>query len=251
MNTSVLTYITAALRLIGQLWLPGSGPSPEAQGEVCMFLNQMLDSWNTMRNMVYTILDQTFNLLNSQYIYTMGPNGNFNGPRPVKIQKMDLIYQTSPEIFRLPIDVIDVDQWSMERVPNLPNAIPLRCYCDYGYSQAPANPGLATLYFWPGPMTAQEVEIWSWGQLNNALTTASTLYVPPGYQRGIIYNLAADIMPLYPKRLTLQREQEILRIAKEARDSINAVNAPVPIVAIDPAVVGPVASGFNWLVSTN
>lgn len=253
MDKTVQQYTIDALRLAGQLEKPGGMPSPEAISEVAEFLNQMLDSWNTMRNSIYALSDLTFNMTSGQYIYTIGPGANFNGPRPQKIQRMALIYETSPQILRLPIELIDVDEWSAIRVPNLPNAVPLKCYYDNGYSQSPGgSTGWGTLYFWPGPMSGYQVEMWIWTALNSALGIGDTLYAPPGYARAITYNLASEILPLYPKRVTPEREQQIIRVAKESKEWVDALNAPSPVTPIDQAVMGTRnRSNFNWLASTN
>lgn len=250
MDKAVSSYITDALRLNGQLWTPGGQPSPEALTECTAFFNQMLDSWNIMRNALYTILDMTYTLTPGQTQYTIGPTGQLNGPRPVKITNANLIYQTTPQELRLPIEIIDVDQWAAIRVPNLPNAIPLKLYCDYGYTQA-APTGLANLYLWPGPQSAYTLELFMWQALNSALVATNTLFAPPGYARALTYNLAIEIMPLYPKRLTPAKEMQIARIAAEARDYVNIMNAPSPITPIDSALIDPKSEGFNWLVSTN
>ena len=251
MDKSVQNYVTDGLRLLGQLWTPGGGPSPENLVEGCTFLNQLLDSWNTMRNALYSVSDLTFTLTSGKYIYTMGPGGDFNGPRPQKIQRIDLIYETMPQLLRLPIDLIDVDEWAGIRVPNLPNAVPFKCYCDYGYSQS--NPtGLATLYFWPGPMSGFGIEMWIWNALNSALGLADTLYAPPGYARALTYGLAADMMPLYPKRVTPMREAQIMRTAEEARAWVMSLNAPNPQTPMPSGILGNRnRSNFNWLASTN
>jgi hypothetical protein len=251
MDKAVAQISTDAMRLCGQLWTPGSGPSPEAQSEVVGFLNQMLDSWNTMRNRIFALSDLIFNLTSNQYIYTIGPGGNFNGPRPQRIQAMDLIYETMPQLLRLPIEMIDVDEWSRIRVPNLPEAVPFKCYYDSGYSQS--NPtGLGTLYFWPGPMQGFQIEMWIWDTLPATLIWTDTLFLPPGYARAVTYNLAMEILPLYPKRLTPEREQAVARIAKEARDWVDSLNAPSPIVEMPSELMGNRSrSGFNWLASTN
>lgn len=253
MDKAVLQYVTDSLRLCGQMEQPGRGANPEQIAEVTEFLNQMLDSWNTMRNSIYALTDLSFNLVGNQYIYTIGPGANFNGPRPQKIQRMDLIYETEPQLLRLPIELIDADVWAAIRVPNLPNAVPIKCYYDNGYSQSPGGQtGWGTLYFWPGPMSGFQVEMWIWSTLPATLGVGDTLYVPPGYARAITYNLAFEILPLYPKNVTPEREQQIMRVAHETRTWIDALNAPSPIVAIDQGVMGTrTKNNFNWLVSTN
>ena len=253
MDKTVAQYTIDALRITGQLEKPGGGPSPEAIAEVSEFLNQMLDSWNIMRNSIYTISELTFNFVSGQYIYNIGPGAQWNGPRPVKIQRIDLIYETMPQILRLPIELVDVDSWAAIRVPNLPNAIPLQCYYDNSYSQAPGGQtGWGTLYFWPGPMNGFQVEIWAWMGLNSTLGIGDTLFAPPGYARAITYNLAVEILSLYPKRVNVETEQRIMRIAKESKEWVDALNSPSPITAIDQGVMGTkTRNNFNWLATTN
>lgn len=251
MDQTATQYATDALRLIGQMWTPGGGPSTASINEIVRFMNQMLDSWNTMRNSIYTISDVLYVLTPGQTQYTIGPGGDLNGARPIRIQRANTIYQTSPQELRLPIEIIDVDQWAAIQVPQLPNAIPLKLYYDYGYSQT-APTGLGTIYLWPGPQAAYTLELFMWSALNTALTSGTTLYVPPGYQRAILYNLAVEIMPLYPKRLTAMKEKQILGIAQDSKMAIERLNAPSPITQIDPALIGHKdRAGFNWLVSTN
>lgn len=253
MDKTVQQYTIDALRLAGQLEKPGGQPSPESIAEVAEFLNQMLDSWNTMRNSIYALTDLTFNLTSGQYIYTIGPGANFNGPRPQKIQRIDLIYETMPQLLRLPIELIDADQWAAIRVPNLPTAVPFKCYYDNGYSQSPGGEtGWGTLYFWPGPMAGFEIEMWIWDALPSTLGIGDTLYTPPGYARAITYGLAAEILQLYPKRLNAEKEAGILRIAKDAKQWVDALNAPSPITPMDQGLMGTRnKSNFNWLASVS
>jgi hypothetical protein len=251
MNKTVQQIVTDSLRLAGQLWTPGSGPSPEAQIEVVEFLNQLLDSYNTMRNQIFALTDLIFNLTSNQYIYTIGPGGQFNGPRPQRIEFMDLIYETEPQLLRLPIRMIDAAEWAATRVPNLPEAVPFKCYYDNGYSQT--NPtGLGTLYFWPGPMEGFEIEMWIWGALPSTLGLQDTLFLPPGYARAITDCLALEIMPLYPKRLNQMRIELVMKSGKEAKDWLESLNAQQPETPMPNELIGNRSqSPFNWLASTN
>lgn len=250
MDKLVTDYATDALRLCGQMGAPGRIYSPEQLIEVTEFLNQMLDSWNTMRNSLYSMTDTFLTLTSGQYQYTVGPGGEFDIPRPQAIQRANLIYQTSPQLLRLPVEIIDVDQWAAIRVPQLEAAIPTKLYFDNGYSQATPF-GLGQIYLWPAPQSAYQLEIFVWTLLNSNLGTGDTLYAPPGYARALTYNLAVEIMPLYMKGMNEVQQARVERIAKESRDWVESLNAPSPIVQIDPAVSSTTNTGFNWLVSTN
>jgi len=51
--------INSALRLIGLL-AEGETPSPETSQDALSAMNQMIDSWNTERLMIYNTQDQVF-----------------------------------------------------------------------------------------------------------------------------------------------------------------------------------------------
>jgi hypothetical protein len=59
MSTTAGDQINAALRLIGQL-AEGETPSAATSQDALAALNQMLDSWNTDRLLVYTTQTQVF-----------------------------------------------------------------------------------------------------------------------------------------------------------------------------------------------
>ena len=216
MDKNVSQYCTDALRLCGQLPYPGGGPSPDAIQECSGFFNQLLDGWNVMRNKIYAIADIQYTLTPGQVQYTIGPTGDLNGQRPQKITNANIIYATSPTVERLPLAIIDTDQWFALRLPELQSAIPQRLYFDNGYSQSSPT-GLGTIWLWPAPQSNYILELGIWQTLNSALLPTDTLYAPPGYARALTYSFAEEILPLYPKRVTPEREAQIGRIAMEAR----------------------------------
>ena len=248
MDKAVAQYATDALRLTGHMVMPGRYPEPEALQEVTGFLNQMLDSWNIMRNSIYSINDLTENLTAGQYQYTIGPGGDINIPRPVWIQRANLIYATSPTIERLPIEIINVDQWSVIRLPDLQAAIPLQLYYDFGYSQSTPT-GLGVISLWPAPQANYQLELFVPSALPSTLGTSDTLFAPPGYARALTSNLTLDIMPMYRENLAPEAEMRVAKTAKESRDWVNSRNAPAPITQIDPALTAGRSKSFNWLVS--
>ncbi len=249
MDKLVSQYVTDSMRLCGQLWTPGSQPSPDALTEVTSFLNQLLDGLNSLRNMIYTVSDLTYPLVAGQFQYTIGPApADLPGPRPQWIERANLIYQTSPTVERRPIQILDVQQWAAILLPELQSAIPVKLYYDSGYSQV--NPtGQGVIRLWPAPQSNYELELFIPATLPATLQATDTLFAPPGYARMLTYLLAVEIMDLYPKRLSAERAGRIKTIAEEARTAVASVNAPMPIKSVAPELVK--RTGFNWLVSTN
>src|SRR5690242_5956509 len=84
-----LDLIKSALRLAGVL---GTGETPSAaEGQdALVILNQMLDSWNAERLMIYTVARQVFSLVANKQAYTLGSGGDFDTPRPPKIEYVSI-----------------------------------------------------------------------------------------------------------------------------------------------------------------
>ena len=76
--------INGSLRLIGAL-AEGEVPSAETSADALMAMNQMIDSWNTERLMIYNTIDQIFTWPSDEITQTLGPTGDFVGLRPVAL----------------------------------------------------------------------------------------------------------------------------------------------------------------------
>src|SRR6266699_7095490 len=99
------------MRLIGIL---AAGETADA-GEMAdnlMVLNQMLDSWNTERLMIFTLLISEFPLVAGQQVYTLGAGGNFNIPRPSRIERMSIVNLANPaQPLELPMEMLSDEDW--------------------------------------------------------------------------------------------------------------------------------------------
>ena len=82
MATTAGDQINRALRLLGIL-AEGETPSASMSQDALIALNQMIDSWNTERLMVYSTIDQIFTWPAGFIERTLGPTGDFAGQRPV------------------------------------------------------------------------------------------------------------------------------------------------------------------------
>ncbi|MFZ1009298.1 MAG: hypothetical protein WAN65_20825, partial [Candidatus Sulfotelmatobacter sp.] len=238
MDLTAQVIVQQAFRLTGQMGAPGRGLSTEELAEGLQFLNQLLDSWNIMRNALYTVLDQVFDLTSNVQTYQIGLNAPapFNVPRPNFISNADIIFQSSP-IVRLPLTLISQERWSQIRVPQI-FSLPTELYYDRGYSQTSPT-GVATLNFWPGPDNSNtyQVELWTPVSLPTTLAAGTTLFAPPGYSRAVTYALAAELLSLYPifgKKVDPEQEARIMRIAAESRKYVNNLNSPTLRMEIDP-----------------
>lgn len=257
MDKTVQQYARDTMRLCGQMHAPGRGVSPEQLEEITFYLNQMLDSWNTMRNKIFQIAISVFPLTANLQYYLIGPGavpatiggvsyGAFNAARPLKITQAQVIYQTAPQELNMPLEIIDTNQQANIRVPGI-FSIPFELYYDSGYSQS--NPtGVASLFLYPGPQLGYNIRLYTWQGLNAALNSTDTLFAPPGYARALTYNLALELPGAYRKELTDREEARLEKIAQESRYWVESINAPCEEAAVDiPTSQRTGRSRFNWL----
>src|SRR5579872_6378549 len=242
MDKTVQQYARDTMRICGQMQRPGRGVSPEQLEEVTFFLNQLLDSWNTMRNKIFQVAAAIYTLSPNLQYYLIGPSA----ARTVKISFAQLIYQTAPQELNLDLEIIDTNQQANIRVPGI-FSIPLELYYDNGYSQAVPT-GVASIFLYPGPQLGYQLRLYTWQALNSALSSSDTLFVPPGYARALTYNLALELPADYRKELSDREFEKIERTAQESRNSIESLNAPCEEAVVDvPTSQRTGRSRFNWL----
>lgn len=145
---TVLELITAALRQIGEL-SAGQTPNPEEQTTGMELLNAILENWTNQRRKVYIIDNLQFPLISGQGIYTMGPGGDFESYRPVKIQAANVIFSDTGdphEGIAHALELVPSRVWADIREKRLLAKRPLRLYNDNDFP-------LLRLYLWPVPQS--------------------------------------------------------------------------------------------------
>jgi hypothetical protein len=221
-----------ALRLVGVLHV-GEGPSTEEHAECLRALNTMLDNWNTERAVIYSIVREVFSLSPPKASYTIGPGGDFNTPRPVRIENAGVIVNGGIEH---PLALLDFESFALLRVKATPSTIPTDMYDDRAYP-------LASLHFWPVPTDASvQVALYTWRQLSSIAAIGDTISFPPGYAEAIQYNLALRLAPRYREAMI---SPLVVDQARESKAAIKRLNLPAPVLACED-VMG-ARSGWNPL----
>jgi hypothetical protein len=237
--------IYAAYRLIGVLARPGRGYSASEQWDGIEALNTLIDAWGIDPLMVYSILPGVFNLVPGQQAYTIGidPSGatvaNFAVARPVRIHKANILSQlASPQVARIPLEILDVDGWANVRVQATPSTIPQYLYDDY-------DDPLSKLYLYPYPSAAAQLEIYAWKVLSLFATVADVVKVPPGYLRALKTNLAVELAPRYPERAVVS--PLLIQQARESLAVVKAHNAPTSIMTCEGITSNNKKSTWNYI----
>jgi len=188
----VLDLIRASFMEMG-VYPPGEVPAAEEAAFGLDKLNRLLDSWSAHRAYIYTSAFLQFTLTPNLSPHTIGlaansPTWAVTGARPSKITSAQLITNNqSPDIFT-PIRIQDADWWAAQATPTLATDWPTDLY----YSPGVPN---GSLYFWPVPTAAYEVQLQVDQELQQAVSLSTVLILPPGYQDAITYALAVSCLP--------------------------------------------------------
>lgn len=212
--------ITSALKLVAVL-ADGETPDLSTANQGLSVLNDMIDAWNADRLAIYTTRSDDFPFVLSQQTYTLGTGGDFNIPRPARIDAMSAILQQNPaNPIEVPISMFAVEDWQTKiPVKQVDGSFPLICYDTGDFP-------LRKLSFWPIPtQPSNSVRIYSWQALP-AQTLQSQVTFPPGYAEAIRYNLAVRLAAEFGVDPSKYAAATVSTLAVKSLGTIKTMNAP-------------------------
>ena len=223
-----------AARLAQITLLPGNIPSPDQSNDFLMAFNRMIGSWNVCRNNIFSLEQDTYTLTPNQQKYTLGPGGNFNAPRPQRIERAKLLLQTTPTTLYKELNLLTDNQWAdkpVQQVVTIPNDF----YND-------GNWPVATCWLYPIPDQAYPIILYCWQVLSKAAALTTILNYPDGYELAIVTNLACKIAPMFGKKVS----PDVRADAINSLAAIQGFNAPTPRLRTEKGLTG--KGGFyNYL----
>ena len=230
--TTAFGIITSALRLVGVL-ADGENPTDDTANQGLSVFNDMLDGWNSERLAIYTTRSDDFPLVLNKQTYTMGPGGDFNIPRPARIDSMSAILLTNPgNPIEVPMVLWSVEEWQYIPIKNVAGNFPLGCYDDGGFP-------LRALNMWPIPTQQQNsVRIYSWQPLP-AQTLNSAVSFPPGYAEAFRYNMAVRLGAEFDSPAS----PTVIQLAIQSYARVKSINAPEVSMRSD---LVPEYAGYNY-----
>ncbi len=217
---TALDLITSGLKLVAVL-ANGEEPSIDDANQSLLVLNDMIDGWNAERNAIYTTRSDDFPYVSGQQSYTLGTGGDFNIPRPARIDGMSSILLYNPDNpVEVPMSMFTVDEWQNQvPVKSVKGTFPLICYDDGGFP-------LRTLNMWPIPQDQpNSCRIYSWQALP-AQALNSQVTFPPGYSEAMRYNLAIRLAAEFGVPEASYSSATVAAIAIKSLARIKAMNAP-------------------------
>jgi hypothetical protein len=222
MSVTARQLIYSACRLLGYS-KQGMTVPPDLEADGLIALNNMIESWNLDKLMIYTELISTYTLTPNQYIYTIGPTASdFVTTRPLSIEQANIILNTVQPVLRKPLNIITYREWSNIAVQDIPAAYPNVLYYDRGFDTG----GDGKIYMWPGPYASYNLELYTWQQLTQFANISTTSYsFPPGYEKALRYGLAVEMFPLAPDKFKIGAFNVVDKQARKARQAIEDYNA--------------------------
>jgi len=216
--------INGALRLIGAL-AEGETPSSETSSDALMALNQMLDSWNTERLMIYNTIDQIFTWPPDKITQTLGPTGDFVGLRPVDLDDSTYYRDASTNV-SYGIKFVNQQQYNGIAVKTVTSTYPQVMWINMEFPDI-------TMTVYPKPTRALEWHFVSVQELAQPATLATELAFPPGYLRAFRYNLACEIAAEFG----IEPPRTVARIATVSKRNLMSQNNPGDLMSMPYAIV--------------
>lgn len=231
--------ISSALRLIGVL-ASGETPSAPEANDGLTILNQMLDAWSTERLALFTVQRQVVIPAVLKQAYTVGAGGDFNIPRPPRIDRVGVISLTNAvQPLELPVEMLTDVGWEAIPVKNISSSLPLKVWNDLGYP-------LMTLSFWPIPNVQVNFALYTWTALNQFPDLVTDEEFPPGYLKALRYNLAVDLAPEFGREVP----PVVAAQAISSKATIKSMNSVPLDLRCDEATVNQRGGRYNWLADT-
>ena len=248
--TTARDLITAALEDVGVIGV-GQTPLAEDINGGLVRLNRMIAQWQRKRWLIYHLLDVHFVSTGAQS-YTVGPGGNFNIPRPDRLENGNFFRQnfggsdfnhdynhdfggSSVRAIDYPLTLIEARESynliAMKRLSSWPE------YIWYD----PANP-LGIVYIYPVPLAGQfELHLAVKDTLQSFVNLTTAVTLPPEYEEALEYNLAVRFAVKYQ----IELDGNLGSLAQSALDTIRAANTQVPFMQVPPEVTPQPLVGYN------
>lgn len=211
--------------VVGQGQTAGS----EDTNNAFALLNMMLSQWSRKRWLVYHLIDVSFTTTGAQS-YTVGPGGNFDTPRPDRIEAA-FLRQLLPSMANqidYPLTVLqsreDYNQIALKTMGTWPSLV----FYDSAYP-------VGYLYVWPVPAASQFAVHLSLKQTLDQFTSlAQDIILPPEYVPALFYNLAGRLRPAYG----MGPDPTITALAKDALNVLRGANTQIPTLRMPAQLVG-------------
>lgn len=237
-NTVVTVNDLVTLAALGMGAIAQNETLPDDElANALQLLTDIIDDWNTQDLLIYTIQRYPFTVPAISQTFTLGVGGDFDpGFRPNRIERANVIFNTSENTTELPMEIVTYDEWSRIIVKGVQSVIPQAVWFDYQYP-------LINVNVWPIPNGSQELIFYMWQPVPQIASGTDTLALPPGYKRALRYQLQCELCPLYGKPI----DASTLALREDAVGNVKTLNyqSQKLLMRCDNAML-PRNQPFNW-----
>ena len=193
-------------------------------------LNMMMAQWNRKRWIVFCLTSTMITSTGAQS-YTVGLGGNFNIPRPDKIEDgnyLRILSSAATQLTDYPLVLVQSKEDYSRIVIKQMGTFPQVVYYD------PQFP-LGQVYFWPVPQaTTYGLSIMTKTPLQTFGTLVDVVNLPDEYQAAIYYNLVVRFRAAY----RLPPDPIFVALAKDSLNVIRNSNTQIPSLRMPDSVIG-------------
>lgn len=236
-----------ALKEVG-IYQAGDVPAPEDLTDALSMLTRLIDNCNADDRAIYAEAFPTYTLTPSLSPHTIGPTAATWSAtqRPEALLGANLIIPGSAANANTRIDVRDWQWWQAQSVPTLTSAYPTDVYYQPDWPNG-------SLYFWPVPTVAYDVQLAVRLVLDAAFNANTTFSLPPGYRDYLTTTTAMALLSQYgaAARPTPNLAQRALR----AEQRVFGANSLVPRIrtaqsGVPTGAESGTRTNFNYLSRT-
>jgi len=229
MATSALNIIERAMRIDGII---ASLDTPSAQdaNDALISLNMMLEQWSIEDLMCYCVTSNNFLTADGTASYTIGVGGVWvTGGRPNEILNA---FVRSGNV-DCSLKMMSQDEYYAIGIKNT-EGIPAGLYYQPEYP-------LGKVFLYPVPDAIYTVGITQILQFTAFAGLTTTVILPPGYLKALIWNLAVEIAPEYGKPI----DEVTAKMAVKSKALIKDKNQKLPELYIESSLLGRGNDTFN------
>lgn len=217
--------VSASLRLIGAL-APGEPLGSQEATDGLAVLNRMLGSWSNEKLLVNALVREELTLTANDQSYTMGSSGNLNTTRAIQIERATIEVQANSPMTESPLRIIrTASEWAAIVSKESTAEVPTHLFIEGTFP-------LETLNLYPMPTVANKLVLYSRKALTEIATISTSVSLPVGYDRALVFNLALDLAPEYGRTSA----QEVVMAAMESKAAIKRTNEKPSLLTVDSAL---------------
>lgn len=201
-------------------------------------LNRLIDEWKTENLLVYTETRTTFSIVSGTQDYTVGTGGTVNVTRPVSIRAISIVDTSVTIPLEVPLTPLTDTGWENVALKTMTAFWPTY------YFYNPTFP-LGTITYWPIPTSTTLLGVLYGGTTVVEMATLVTAFsLPPGYQRMIVKNLAADMCPSYSR----QPDPLLMQQAMQSKGNVKRGNYRLRDMSVE---LGALVQGVGGIAGYN